>query len=101
HNEHHARRGLEAFNENTFQRFFGWKALVVGETAKARPLHQHDINVLRRLSQHSFKQFALSAMSTQITRIEQPSSVCFDLQRVGVKAGMIDKMRRDGEGANR
>jgi hypothetical protein len=39
-------------------------------------------------------------MSTQIAGIEQASSVRFDLQRIGVKAAVIDKMRSDCEGAD-
>ena len=39
-------------------------------------------------------------MSTQVAGIEEASSASFNLQSVGIKSGMIDEMRRDGERAN-
>jgi hypothetical protein len=98
--KHHAWCGLEAFNENALQLFLGWKALVLGEASQARPLHQHDIDGLRRIFHHSFEQLAFSAMSAQIAGIEQPPAARLDLQSVGIKSGMIDEMRCNGERTN-
>ena len=39
-------------------------------------------------------------MSTQVAGIEQAPTAGFDLQSVGIKTGMIDEMRRDGERTN-
>jgi hypothetical protein len=61
------------------QRLLAWKGLVAAEPSKARPLHQHDIDILRRFFQHSFEQCALSAMSAQVAGIEEASSARFDL----------------------
>jgi hypothetical protein len=39
-------------------------------------------------------------MRTQVAGIKDTPSASFDLQGVGIKSGMIDEMRGDGERTN-
>src|SRR5450759_2740361 len=97
--EHHSRCCFETLDEAELQFFFGWELLVITEPPQTRSLHQHDIDVLWRPLQHRLEQLSFIAVSAQVTGIEEPPAVSFDLKRIGVETGMINEMRRDGEWA--
>ena len=63
--------------------------------------HQHRVDARRRIREQRLEQPRLSAMRTNVARVEDPPPVALDQHRVGIERGVIVEERRDRERSDR